>query len=537
MANEVSPATEAPTDGAPAMTQANVNATTPEAAAETPPAVETPTFLTPAAKRLEKFPGFSMVGRQEDLRQMHNSLMRKEEKNNVVLVGDFNGVGTSSLVLSMHAATFDVDDETTPLEILDKQLFYLDVNALFSLTDASEITASFKAAMETLRKTPNAILVIEDTNSFLKGIANNRIDSVFNELMDSCGPLSQFQTVFITNQEDKSALVNYHEDVVKLFNLQLVKEPSKEDLRAILEKQAAIIGKKYDLTITMEAIDALLDATDKFPGISGKVGFAQPKCSIEVLESTAVEYVRAAQVAPLGVIELEKTLAIIADAVAGKVTETEADDMSPEELTAAREETEQKISKMKEEWSAKQKEIRKVRRSIAMAESAATQQQLQGIRDLIAREKQKEADIRDTLRKCDGVNGNQEAINNLLAVMKSQYDVDLSYPVSSNSGYANYKDARAIITNEKIRSNQSILDQSTKKISDTKAEYERLKKEALGGGLVMTGEQVLAEFSALSGVPASKLNQDETAKLLHLAETIKERVFGQDELLKPWQTL
>ena len=40
---------------------------------------------------------------------------------------------------------------------------------------------------------------------------------------------------------------------------------------------------------------------------------------------------------------------------------------------------------------------------------------------------------------------------------------------------------------------------------------------------------MLAEFSRLSGVPVSRLGQDETTKLLNLEGTLKKRVFGQDD--------
>ena len=43
---------------------------------------------------------------------------------------------------------------------------------------------------------------------------------------------------------------------------------------------------------------------------------------------------------------------------------------------------------------------------------------------------------------------------------------------------------------------------------------------------------MLAEFSQLSGIPVSKLNQDERAKLMNLDETLAARVFGQDHVVE-----
>lgn len=46
--------------------------------------------------------------------------------------------------------------------------------------------------------------------------------------------------------------------------------------------------------------------------------------------------------------------------------------------------------------------------------------------------------------------------------------------------------------------------------------------------LILTPDHILATFSKISGIPASKLTQDDREKLLYLDVSLKSRVFGQD---------
>lgn len=83
---------------------------------------------------------------------------------------------------------------------------------------------------------------------------------------------------------------------------------------------------------------------------------------------------------------------------------------------------------------------------------------------------------------------------------------------------------------EEVRRIKANIAQIEAANSETRKKFETLTAK-INAGLHLTKDDVLAEFSRLSGIPANKLNEDERAKLLNLAGQIKSRLFGQDEVV------
>jgi ATP-dependent Clp protease ATP-binding subunit ClpB len=84
---------------------------------------------------------------------------------------------------------------------------------------------------------------------------------------------------------------------------------------------------------------------------------------------------------------------------------------------------------------------------------------------------------------------------------------------------------------EEVRRIKGLISQIETANKETKNRFEELTKR-INANLHLTKDDILAEFSRLSGIPANKLNEDERAKLLALAGQLGARVFGQDEVIK-----
>ena len=69
-----------------------------------------------------------------------------------------------------------------------------------------------------------------------------------------------------------------------------------------------------------------------------------------------------------------------------------------------------------------------------------------------------------------------------------------------------------------------------KEVAAKKKIFDALTAE-INEGLVLERDHVLNEFSSISGIPVSKLTQDERAKLKHLDDNLSKRVFGQEEAI------
>jgi len=506
-------------------------------------------FLTPASVRLQQFTDFKLIGRQADLDILHDTLMRKsaggdEVRNNVVAVGQ-SGVGLSSLILSLEAAKQDKEDITTPIEILDKNYFYLDVKGLFSLGGGKEeITKGFESVLATLRNTPNSVLIIEDTDGFVKGIANNQAPNVVSQLMKATATNHEFQTIFMSDYEHLGTLLTCDTDIAKSFALQSVSEPPKDELRAILEYKAAKIAEANGITIDPDAINSLVELTEKYPGIGTRVGFAetggcgQPKAAIEILQNAAGTFARTARTRPPGLDELEQKLADVAAIREdkSKVTGREADDMTPEELEAYSQQTTAAIEELKADWKTQQLQIRNLRIKIQKSEVS-----IGNLSASIATRKNAGTAKAQALQACAEIEksaqdqkAKDEAIQKIKDGIKTSHNIDLVWPPKEvNKGYDDFNKiaANGGYTTEAIKDDEKILVQAQAQLTNDKNTYAKLMNKE-DNQLVLTDTQVLAEFSRLSRIEMSKLKQDENTKFLNLEGTLGKRVFGQDAPLK-----
>lgn len=83
---------------------------------------------------------------------------------------------------------------------------------------------------------------------------------------------------------------------------------------------------------------------------------------------------------------------------------------------------------------------------------------------------------------------------------------------------------------EEVRRIKDLINQINEANAVVRKKFEELTAK-INADLHLTKDDVLAEFSRLSGIPANKLNEDERAKLLGLADQLKSRVFGQDHVV------
>jgi ATP-dependent Clp protease ATP-binding subunit ClpB len=83
-------------------------------------------------------------------------------------------------------------------------------------------------------------------------------------------------------------------------------------------------------------------------------------------------------------------------------------------------------------------------------------------------------------------------------------------------------------TKADIKNRLAIVDESVEKAQHNyEAQVQRINQN-----LALTGAEVTAEFSRISGIPADKLNEDEREKLRNLETNILGRIFGQDDAVK-----
>ena len=462
--------------------------------------IPTTDYLIRGEDYLAKFPDFKLVGRTQELDTAANVLMRKDN-NNLIIFGQ-NGVGLSSVVKGLQASK---DDPNTPFDIVGKTFYWLDIDALFSSGDPARINEEFQRTMATLKKIPDSVLVIDNTKDFLDGVRNTNVSNIINMLMRETRLNKDFQVIFETREENIGELYKAHADAKEIFTLLEIREPAKTELVEIVNAAIPGLEAHHGVSISPDAVKMVIDLTTKYPGLT--LGMAQPKRSSQILEGALTAYRHKMHSKPHGLEGLETTLATVIGALEGKPAKGALAGKSPAELETIRLETENEIREVKESFTERQGAIRKIFGQIRLAE-----ENIRRLDDEIEAEKRR---VEENIQKGEE------------AAAKAQTEGDKVPEVSGSrnilKGFAKAGVQRVDADTPAAKRERFIAE--VVKLQD---QYQKLTKE-MNADLVLKPEHVLGEFSRLSGVPMNKLQQDESEKLLNLENTLRQRVFGQEE--------
>ncbi len=475
-------------------------------------------FLIRGSEYLAQHPGFKLAGRQAELTAVSDVLMRKDN-NNLLLYGQ-NGVGLTSIILGLQASK---DDLNTPFDIVGKRFYYLDADALFSSGDTAKINAGFQAAMATLTRAPDTVLVIEDTKDFLDGIRNYGMSNLMNQLMRETRKNSRFQVIFEARDETLPDLFKSHSDIAEIFTPIEVREPNKEELRGILQGAVEGLEEFHGVHIAAEAIDSVVELTMKYPGMT--LGAAQPKRSAIVLEGALTAYRRKAHASPMELEKLEEELQAVTAALQSGKPGGALAGKSPQELETIQLETTQEIAAVKANWDVLQKKIRS-----AYADQRTGEENIFSLDEQIAELAAKESFAKEKREECKAAPDEETKAR----ALKEYFDrygetLNIADEKKASTGFA-AKLGKAGFETVEMRTLKDERDKWSKLVTDNAVQYKELTR-SLNQGLVLTESHILAEFSRLSGLSLSKLNEDATAKLANIDAEVKKRVFGQDQVV------
>ena len=455
-------------------------------------------YLIRGSDYLAKNPGFKAIGRDTEMKQVSNILMRKDS-NNVLLVG-LPGVGVSSVTMGLQASK---EDLSSPSDIVGKRFYWLDTDALFASGDATKVNEGFQKALATLSRAPDTVLVIDDFKDFLDGCRNTGANNVINALMREVRMNSAFQAIFEIRDTDLPEALKCHSDMKDIFTLMEIKEPAKPDLVKMVDAGCTGLEEHHKIKITDEARKTAIDLTSKY--FIRELDSAQPKRGFMLIEGALTELRHNAHTHPMARDVIEDRVKGIDAALAGKPSD-DLKDKSPGELQAMRLEAIQEATDINTQWEERQKKLRALYKDQRNAE-----EEIRILDGKIEEERKNQAEAAKQLEKDQAVQKESAAP---VTTQGLQFKL-------SKSGFKG--------TVEQQLSEQRA--EWDKLARTNRAEFDKLTLE-LNEGVELKAEHILREFSRLSGVPVSRLGQDETTKLLALEETLEKRVFGQSEPVK-----
>lgn len=424
-------------------------------------------YLTTSAELLEQNPDFKLVGRGEDIKRLTSVLMRNKAAS-VILVGP-GGVGTSALVMGLQSIK---DDPDVPFDIVSKRIFWLNVDELFSTGNVEEINKGFAGVMNILKRTPDSVLVIEDTRDFIEASRNNGCVHFVNSL-NSLVKNGHTQVILEVRDPDIDMVLAAHSDMKQCYTIIDVNEPSGKDLNDIVNSVSVSLEKHHDISIDGDAIDAAIELTNKYRSRDASLSRAQPERSANLLDRALSTYR----------LDAHKRHPRVSYLLASGVSE---DDPRIVQLDAEFSRTQDRI-----------KELFKLQRD--------GEEAIFNLEEQISAVKKEEEENPSITQE----NMEEDKITRRIQMFSN----------AARSG--GFESPKVRELREKIRRYELV-------INENRAEFDALT-ESINSQLQLTRDHVLAEFSRLSGIPVSKLNENEKEKLRNLEQLLNNRVFGQSE--------
>ena len=426
-------------------------------------------FLISGREILDSNKDFKLVGRDSDLKRLSSVLMRTKAAS-VILVGP-GGVGASSLCFGLQAVK---DDANVAFDIVSKRLFWLKTDELFGQGNVEAITKGFNSVLNILKRTPDSILVIEDTRDFIEATRNNGVSHFINSL-NSVVKNGESQVILEAKDQDLDMIYAAHSDMRQHYTLIDLNEPTGEDLAKIVKNNAAGLEKHHGIAIDEDAVTTAIDLTTKYRTRDASLNRAQPERSYNLLDRALATYrLDAHQRHPK--IDLLRSRGVPADSA--------------------------EIAQLEAEFAKTQTRIKELFNMQREGEIAIID-----LEEQIAAQKKLE----------------EEAAARGEPVEEEQPQRRIQM-FSSTAKAAGFESAKIRALRDEIRKFQSV-------INENRAEFDVLT-ESINSQLRLTKDFVLAEFSRLSGIPANKLNEDEREKLRNLEATLNSRVFGQSDVIK-----
>ena len=430
-------------------------------------------YLISGSEMLAARPGFKLVGRDEALRRLTSILIRSKA-NSVLLYGP-GGVGCSSLVHGLQALKAEPN---APFDIVRKRFFWVDIDCLFSLQDDSQISTEFANILGRMSRTPDSVLVLADAKVFIESARNTGNTHFINALVLAIKQ-GVTQVILEGRDDDLELVFRCHPHVQEAFTIMELAEPDPQSLRAMVEFGAGRLTEDHGIRIAGEAVDAAIELTNNYRADNAGMDRAQPERSVSLLDRALASYRLEAHEKPPHIAAMQ-----------ARAATAQGSGKGGEEARALAAD----IERAQQEWEQAQTQLRMANRRQRDGEEELAKIDWE-IGDLGKRESEQRA-------ASPAVAAPQRTSFNLMA---------------SKGGFASPE-------MQALEGKRAAL---SKIVEEAKAAFAQNAK-AINDRLQLGRDQVLSEFSQITGIPASRLNEDERVKLLRLEQELNESIFDQE---------
>ncbi len=152
-----------------------------------------------------------------------------------------------------------------PFDIVSKRIFWLDTDGLFSQGDPVKVNESFQRIIKRLYRTPESILIIEDTQRLHRGLRATTARCISSTRWRWPSRRNKTQAILEARDEDLDVILKAHSDIRDLFTLIDLEEPVGDALFKIVEDARRPLQAFHRIQIAPDAINGRDRAHHQIP--------------------------------------------------------------------------------------------------------------------------------------------------------------------------------------------------------------------------------------------------------------------------------
>ncbi len=426
-----------------------------------------------------------IIGRDEEIRQLIDILMRRRQ-NNPILTGEA-GVGKTAVVEGF--AHRIIKGDVPPL-LKGVKLLCLDIGLLQAgASMKGEFENRLKQVIEEVKSSPTPIIMFIDETHTLVGAGGAAGTGDAANLLKPALARGELRTIGATTWAEYKKHIEKDPALTRRFQVVKVDEPSEERAILMLRNIAGMLEKHHHVEMLDSAIEAAVKLSHR--------------------------YIPARQLP-------DKAVSLL-DTAAARVAVSQF--ATPAEL----EDCKQRIENLNKELSILENEA-----AIGMENKARTDEVI----DLLEKEKKTELDLdakwKDEKETVDALLETRRKLRELLSKDKEQQAVsdEASEDSTSEEAVESVSEMSEVSAELSEEEKEAELKETREELAQLHSKLEELQGES---PLILPAcdEQAVAAVVAdWTGIPVGKMVSDEINVVLTLADIMKQRVIGQDHAME-----
>jgi type VI secretion system protein VasG len=435
--------------------------------------------LTERARQGEIDP---IVGRDEEIRQIVDILMRRRQ-NNPILTGEA-GVGKTAVVegFALRIASGDV-----PPPIQNVSLRTLDIGLLQAgASMKGEFEDRLRQVIEEVQSSEKPIIMFIDEAHTLVGAGGAAGTGDAANLLKPALARGTLRTVAATTWAEYKKHIEKDPALTRRFQVVQVDEPSEERCILMMRRIASVMEKHHKVQLLDEAIEASVRISHRY--IPAR---QLPDKSVSLLDTAAARVAVSHHAIPAEVDDSRRRIENL---------ETELEIIGKEKVVG--------IDVTERETEANEKR-------------AVEQDRLAGLEERWTAEKELVEKILDLREKLRGTVGKVEGTDSEIEKAADEEAETVSVETGESAAAA-----------EETGLTDAERDETLAELTELQGQLEELQGE---NPLILPSVDAQAVASVVAdwtGIPVGKMVKDEIHAVLHLADALNDRVVGQDHALE-----